>query len=120
MPPIRLASGRSSAALNWNIAQLETNEFIALEFQVDEVALILDASIAILTLWRETWGYGANFVATQSFEWCFNRLILTQRRQLWPNVNPPIATLARGSFDWETMSSRSSSATDRHSGRFLA
>ena len=50
------------------------------------------------TPWSRTWVPGANFVATQSFEWCFNRLILAQSRQFWRNVNPPIATLARVSF----------------------
>ncbi len=46
------------------------------------------------TPWSRTWGYRANFVATQSFKWCFNRLILAQSRQFWPNVNPRIATPA--------------------------
>jgi hypothetical protein len=35
-------------------------------------------------------GCPANFVVTQSFEWCFNRLILAQSRQFWPNVNPQL------------------------------
>ena len=48
--------------------------------------------------WSRTWGRGADFVNIQSFEWCFNRLILAQSRQFWRNVNPPIATLARVSF----------------------
>ncbi len=40
--------------------------------------------------WSRTWVPGANFVATQSFEWCFNRLILAQSRQFWLNVNPEL------------------------------
>src|SRR5437588_12225438 len=47
------------------------------------------------TPWSRTWGRGADFVNSQSFEWCFNRLSLTRSRQSWPNVNPSIATLAR-------------------------
>jgi hypothetical protein len=43
-----------------------------------------------LTPWSRTWVPGANFVVTQSFEWCFNRLILAQSRQFWPNVNPQL------------------------------
>jgi hypothetical protein len=50
------------------------------------------------TPWSRIWVVGTNFVATQSFEWCFNRLILAQLRQFWRNVNPQIATLARGSM----------------------
>jgi hypothetical protein len=52
------------------------------------------------TPWSRTWGPGANFVATQSFEWCFNRLILSGSRQFGRNVNPAIATLARVSPNW--------------------
>jgi hypothetical protein len=51
-----------------------------------------------MTLCSRTWGQGANSVAVQSFEWCFDRLSLAQSRQFWCNVNPPIATLARVSF----------------------
>jgi hypothetical protein len=50
-----------------------------------------------LTPWSRTWGRGADFVSIQSFEWCFNRLSLAESRQFGRNVNPPIATLARGS-----------------------
>src|SRR5713226_970928 len=50
------------------------------------------------TPWSRTWGQGADFVVIQSFEWCFNRLILARSRQFGRNVNPPIATLARVSF----------------------
>jgi len=32
------------------------------------------------------------------FEWCFNRLILAESRQLGRNVNAPIATLTSGAF----------------------
>jgi hypothetical protein len=46
----------------------------------------------------ELGGRGGNFVAVQSFEWCFNRLSLAESRQFGRNVNPPIATLARVSF----------------------
>src|SRR6266446_774654 len=28
--------------------------------------------VEILTPWSRTWGQGADFVAIQSFEWCFN------------------------------------------------
>src|SRR2546427_2729462 len=47
------------------------------------------------TPWSRTWGQGADFVNIQSFEWCFDRLILARSRQFGRNVNPPIATLAR-------------------------
>jgi hypothetical protein len=57
-----------------------------------------------LTPWSRTWGQGVNFVAVQSFEWCFNRLSLAESRQFGCNVNPPIATLARVSFHLGPMS----------------
>jgi heme/copper-type cytochrome/quinol oxidase subunit 2 len=42
------------------------------------------------TPWSRTWGEETKFVAIQSFEWCFNRLILAQLRQFWRNVNPQL------------------------------
>jgi hypothetical protein len=33
---------------------------------------------------------GTNLLATQSSEWCSNRLILAQSRQSWRNVNPQL------------------------------
>ena len=48
------------------------------------------------TPWSRTWVLGANFIVTQSFEWCFDRLILAQSRQFWPNVNPRMATPNQG------------------------
>jgi len=42
------------------------------------------------TPWSRTGVAGANFVITQSLEWCFNRLILAQSRQFWRNVNPEL------------------------------
>ena len=49
------------------------------------------------TPWSRTRVAGTNFVATQSFEWCFNRLILAQSRQFWRNVNPELQTSTIGS-----------------------
>src|SRR6266446_9337244 len=43
------------------------------------------------TPWSRTWGDRADFVATQSFEWCFNRLILARSRHSGMNVSPPMA-----------------------------
>src|SRR5260370_26142598 len=43
-----------------------------------------------LTPWSRTWVLGVNFVVTQSFKWCFDRLILAQSRQYWRNVNPQL------------------------------
>ena len=51
-----------------------------------------------LTPWSRTWVLGANCVAVQSFEWCFDRLSLARSCQFGSNLNPPIATLARVSF----------------------
>jgi hypothetical protein len=48
------------------------------------------------TPWSRTRVPGANFVITQSFEWCFNRPILAQSCHSWRNVNPRIATLREG------------------------
>src|SRR5580704_2389912 len=54
---------------------------------------LLNEQFEYAILWSRTWGRGADVVATQSFEWCFNRLILAGSRQSGRNVNPPIATL---------------------------
>jgi len=43
------------------------------------------------TPWSRTWGDRANFVATQLFEWCFNRLILARSRHSGMNVSPRMA-----------------------------
>ena len=43
------------------------------------------------TPWSRTWGKETNFVAIQSFEWCFNRLILAQSRHFEMNVSPRMA-----------------------------
>jgi hypothetical protein len=43
------------------------------------------------TPWSRIWGAETNFVATQSFEWCFNRMILAQSRHSGVNVSPRMA-----------------------------
>jgi hypothetical protein len=60
------------------------------------------------TPWSRTWGQRGNFVAIQSFEWCFNRFSLAESCQFGVNVNPPIATLARDSTEFAVTSTERS------------
>jgi len=72
--------------------------------QTVEAKLVGERGFEPPTPWSRTWGRGADFVNIQSFEWCFNRLSLARSPQFGRNVNPPIATLARGSFHLESWS----------------
>ncbi len=47
------------------------------------------------TPWSRIQGAGTNFVATQSFERCFNRLILAQSCHSGVNVSPRMAVPTR-------------------------
>jgi len=48
------------------------------------------------TPWSRIQGAGTNFVATQSFKWCFNRLILAQPCHSGMNVSPRTAVPNQG------------------------
>jgi hypothetical protein len=47
------------------------------------------------TRWSRIRGAGTNFVATESFKWCFNHLILAQSRHFGINVSPRMAVPTR-------------------------
>jgi hypothetical protein len=61
----------------------------------DPKRLVRERGFEPPTPWSRIQGAGTNFVATQSFEWCFNRLILAQSCHSGMNVSPRMAVPTR-------------------------
>src|SRR5437588_1169919 len=66
----------------WNLCYLT---------QMIQLRMVGERGFEPPTPWSRTWGRGADFVVIQSFEWCFNRIILAQSRHSGMNVSPRMA-----------------------------